>query len=62
MYSERATVLVVDDDPCVSNLLYEDLSEVGYKCTETATGEDALKRISMHNFNLLLLDLLLILG
>ena len=57
MYSELATVLVVDDEPTVSDLLYEDLSEVGYKCIKTTTGEDALKRLSMDNFDVLLLDL-----
>ena len=57
MYSELATVLVVDDEPTVSDLLYEDLSEVGYKCIKTTTGEDALKRLSMDNFDVMLLDL-----
>lgn len=57
MYSEPATVLVVDDEPIVSDLLYENLLEAGYKCIKATTGEDALKKLSMDNFDLLLLDL-----
>ena len=42
MYSELATVLVVDDEPSVSDFLYEGLSEVGYNCTKTTNGEVSL--------------------
>ena len=45
MYSGQAKVLVVDDEPSVADLLYEDLSEAGYDCIKAATGEDALIRL-----------------
>lgn len=57
MSPKQATVLVVDDERSVTDLLYEDLTEEGYSCVTAATGEDALKKLSKNNFNVVLLDL-----
>jgi DNA-binding response OmpR family regulator len=57
MHPERATILVVDDEPSVVDLLSEDLVEEGYDCITSVTGEDALKKLSKSNFNVILLDL-----
>lgn len=57
MYSERATILVVDDEQSVTDLLREDLAEEGYNCVTAPTGEDALKRLSVDNIDAVLLDL-----
>ena len=57
MYSELATILVVDDDPRIADLLCEDLIEVGYDCIKTTNGEDALERLSKNNCDVVLLDL-----
>ena len=57
MYSELGTVLVVDDEPSISDLLYEDLIEVGYDCIKATTGEDALEMLSKDNCDVMLLDL-----
>ena len=57
MCSEQAKVLVVDDEPSIADLLYEDLSEAGYDCTKAATGEDALMRLSQNPCDVMLLDL-----
>jgi len=57
MSSERATILVVDDEPVVTDLLSFDLGEQGYSCVVAATGEDALTRLFAGNVNVLLLDL-----
>jgi DNA-binding response OmpR family regulator len=54
---KRATVLVVDDEQSITDLLSEDLMEAGLNCITVATGEDALKRLSMNNINAMLLDL-----
>jgi len=57
MYSKQATILVVDDEPSVADLLSEALVEEGYNCITAATGEDALRRLSKGNFEVILLDL-----
>lgn len=54
---EQAAILVVDDEPSVIDLLHEDLSELGYNCVTTSTGEDALKKLSEGDFGVVLLDL-----
>jgi DNA-binding response OmpR family regulator len=54
---KRATVLVVDDEQSITDLLSEDLTEAGLNCITVATDEDALKRLSMNNINAMLLDL-----
>ena len=57
MCSEQAKVLVVDDEPSIADLLYEDLSEAGYDCIKATTGEDALMRLSQNPCDVMLLDL-----
>ncbi len=57
MSLKQATILVVDDERSVTNLLSEDLGEEGYSCVTADTGEDALKRLSEDNFDVVLLDL-----
>ncbi len=57
MQSEQAAILVVDDERSVTDLLSDDLAEEGYICATATTGEEALKRLSVDNFNVMLLDL-----
>jgi len=57
MSLKQATILVVDDERSVTDLLHEDLREEGYSCVTAGTGEDALKRLSEGNFDVVLLDL-----
>jgi len=57
MYTKSGTVLVVDDEPSVADLLYEDLTELGYECFKATTGEDALERLLKDDYDLMLLDL-----
>jgi FixJ family two-component response regulator len=57
MFSKQDTVLVVDDERSVIDLLSENLAEAGYKCVTSTTGEEALQRLSMGNFDAVLLDL-----
>ena len=57
MFPERTEVLVVDDEPSVTDLLSTDLRGQGYSCITAATGEEALKRLSMGNVDVVLLDL-----
>jgi len=57
MSQDKLTIMVVDDEPSVTNLLSEYLVEEGYNCVITSTGEDALKKLSMTHADLVLLDL-----
>lgn len=57
MFSEQATILVIDDERSVTDLLSEDLAEEGYHYVTADTGEAALKRLSRDNFDVVLLDL-----
>ena len=57
MFPERIEVLVVDDEPSVTDLLSAALEENEYNCITAATGEEALKRLSMGNIDVVLLDL-----
>ena len=57
MSSKQATILVVDDERSVVDLLSEDLAEEGYNCATAPTGEKALEMLSMDSFDAMLLDL-----
>jgi len=57
MSSKQATILVVDDERNIVDLLSEDLAEEGYNCATAPTGEKALERLSTSNFDAMLLDL-----
>jgi len=57
MFSRTATILVVDDEPIVTNLLSTSLGERGYSCITAPTGEDALRELSRGNIDVALLDL-----
>jgi DNA-binding NtrC family response regulator len=57
MPSNRHTILVVDDEHSVTELLSEDLAEEGYSCFTVATGEEALEKMSESHFDVMLLDL-----
>ena len=57
MTSERATIMIVDDEPTVTDLLSTDLELRGYNCVTAATGEDALVKLATVSVDALLLDL-----
>jgi len=57
MSSKQTTILVVDDERSVVDLLSEDLAEEGYNCATASTGEKALERLSKDSFDAMLLDL-----
>ncbi|MDP2730185.1 MAG: response regulator [Dehalococcoidales bacterium] len=57
MSSQRAGVLVVDDERSVTDLLSTVLKEEGYGCITAATGEEALEKLSMSNVDVALIDL-----
>ena len=51
------TVLVVDDDPFMRELLAESLSEAGYDVISAEDGKQALHRLSLNEFEVALIDL-----
>ncbi len=50
-------VLIVDDEPSVRQVLRTALEERGYEVEEAASGEEALSRLAVRRYDLLLLDL-----
>lgn len=50
-------ILVADDHPTNRLLLKRQLSTLGYDVSEACDGEDALKKISQHHFDLLITDI-----
>jgi DNA-binding response OmpR family regulator len=54
-----ARVLVVDDDPTVSDVVRRYLERAGHAVTMAATGEDAIVRVAEQSPELVVLDLML---
>ncbi|MFC1934599.1 response regulator [Chloroflexota bacterium] len=57
MPQDKPTILVVDDEPSVTDLLSGYLVEEGYNCVKTFSGEDALAELPTTPADLVLLDL-----
>lgn len=57
MPNRPTTILVVDDEVSVTDMLYEDLTEEGYNCITAGTGGDALQKLSANEADVALLDL-----
>lgn len=55
----KETILVVEDDENILELITFHLSQVGYTVQQTFTGEEALERASLGRPDLILLDLML---
>ena len=56
---ERATILVVDDDPFVRELLVKLLAREGHKVLEAEDGSKALDHLDRENVDLALLDVMM---
>jgi len=55
----RETVLVVEDDEDIQELIRYNLAQAGYRVTVTGSGEDGLKAARANPPNLILLDIML---
>ena len=53
----KFSVLVVDDDKLVNDLVTETISRAGYDCTSCLSGEDALVKFKAHSYDIVLTDL-----
>jgi len=52
-------ILVIDDEPDFHSLFSRILEEEGYLVTSVYSGEEALGRMALENFDLIILDLVL---
>ena len=52
-------ILIVEDDEAISDLLYMDLSDEGYSCTQALDGKTAADILENRYFDLILLDIML---
>ncbi len=57
MVSQKPSILIVDDEPVVCELLCEELGERGYLCATAESGSDALTRLKAEDFEVVLLDI-----
>ncbi|HEY9073546.1 MAG TPA: response regulator, partial [Desulfobaccales bacterium] len=56
---EQPLILVVDDEPLISNLVKEILSLEGYQVKTAANGKEALKALQTQPFDVVLTDMLM---
>ena len=59
MVKKRKTILIVDDEEAVRNLLQRTLQDVGYDVTTAANGQEALDKVPQFNVSLVLLDIMM---
>jgi DNA-binding NtrC family response regulator len=55
--SDQGSILVIDDEPHVSDMLQEYLAELGYAVEVAKTGDEAVRRVSAKRPDALLLDM-----
>lgn len=54
-----ADILIVDDEKMINDLILMNLQMVGHRPQQAFTGKEALERVNLHNFDLILLDIML---
>ncbi|MBT3602276.1 MAG: response regulator [Candidatus Latescibacteria bacterium] len=52
-------ILVVDDEPAVREILYELITDIGYRVTAAASGQDALQILTQDRADLVITDLMM---
>ncbi|MDB5720525.1 MAG: response regulator [Alphaproteobacteria bacterium] len=50
------SVLIVDDDELVRDMLWRNMSELGFEVSEASDGPSALERVAERGFDLVILD------
>lgn len=53
------SILIIEDDPNINNMVAEYLQENNYTCTQAFSGSEGALRFSMETYDLILLDLML---
>lgn len=54
--SQKKSILVVDDDPSIRELLRQELDSHGYEVRQAKSGRDAIAQVKQHRPDLILLD------
>lgn len=54
---DKPRVLIVDDEPVICDLIYEDLNGLGYICEVASDGNSALHKMAKDRFDIALLDI-----
>lgn len=57
MVDKKTSVLIIDDEQVVCDLLYDELNERGYLCTTALNGNDALANLATQDFDVALVDI-----
>ncbi len=57
MDGTKGTILIVDDEEPIRNIICRRLQEEGYNCVTAVNGKDALQQAFMHDLDLVLLDI-----
>jgi DNA-binding NtrC family response regulator len=57
MVGKRPSVLIVDDEQAVCNVLHDELVERGHLCATTLDGNDVLAKLAIDDFKVVLLDI-----
>jgi adenylate cyclase len=57
--SQKATILIVDDEPFNVDVLQQELEELEHHILTASNGKDALDQIRKHQPDLILLDLMM---
>src|SRR5689334_22510433 len=55
----KGTILVVDDNPTNIQVLFDVLSEIGYRVAIAKSGEAALQRVQSYHPDIILLDVMM---
>ena len=59
MESEKARILIVDDEPHICRLIARYLTSEGYECVEAVSGETALKKLLADRFHMVISDIMM---
>ncbi|MFW6105632.1 MAG: response regulator, partial [Chloroflexota bacterium] len=57
MPDQQETLLIVDDEPAIRNLLCQKLSREGYQCREADAAEQTMKTLATSPIALVILDI-----
>lgn len=59
LFGDTSSVLIVDDDPLIADLLEAMLRPAGYECTKARSAEEAMERLAERDFAVALVDIVM---
>ena len=59
MQKPKATILVVEDNATMRDLLVDTLDAIGYRATEASDGSEALQKLKEQKFDLIITDIMM---